>query len=284
MAHELLGESFDIHGGGLDLQFPHHENEIAQSACAHPHGDFARYWLHNEMVLVDGKKMSKSLGNFFTVRDKIEQYEMVFAIENIGPALRLRFLQSHYRSEMEIGDSFIESAATKLGFWAKVIDEHTDGLRPEHADLLPGVIECLADDLSTPEVVRILDNAAGALRQLPNSFMINQFADDQEQLAWSFLATLEFLGFDLESMRQLQHEHWSEKLKSRQLGTRPEISLMIERLLQERSAARRLKDFKRADQIRDAFTSAGVVVKDTKEGEVWELAPNFDPAKLEALQ
>ncbi len=73
MSRELLGETFDIHGGGIDLQFPHHENEIAQSACAHPEGGFARYWLHNEMLQVEGKKMSKSLGNFFTVRDLLDQ-------------------------------------------------------------------------------------------------------------------------------------------------------------------------------------------------------------------
>ncbi|OYX20718.1 MAG: cysteine--tRNA ligase, partial [Rhodobacterales bacterium 32-66-9] len=93
MARELLGDSFDIHGGGLDLQFPHHENEIAQSACAHPEGSFARYWLHNEMLQVEGKKMSKSLGNFFTVRDLLDQGVP-------GEVIRLVFLMTHYRSPM----------------------------------------------------------------------------------------------------------------------------------------------------------------------------------------
>ncbi|MBE0455566.1 MAG: cysteine--tRNA ligase, partial [Roseovarius sp.] len=94
MSFELLGESFDIHGGGNDLMFPHHENEIAQSCCAHPHGDFARYWLHNEMLQVEGKKMSKSLGNFFTVRDLLDQGVP-------GEVIRFVFLSTHYRKSMD---------------------------------------------------------------------------------------------------------------------------------------------------------------------------------------
>jgi cysteinyl-tRNA synthetase len=284
MAHELLGESFDIHGGGLDLQFPHHENEIAQSACAHPHGDFAHYWLHNEMVLVDGKKMSKSLGNFFTVREKIEQFDRQFSIENIGPAIRLRFLQSHYRSEMEIGDSYIEAAAIKLGTWSRLIEENISGDPPDNVSLLPELIQFLCDDLSTPEVVRLLEGAASTLKKLPDSYFINNFADSQESLAWSFLASLEFLGFDRASIQMLNHEHWNARLKARQVASKPVVESLIESLLKERAHARALKDFRRADEIRDAFAAAGVIVKDTKAGIVWELAPNFDPAKLEALQ
>ncbi|HRM74331.1 MAG TPA: class I tRNA ligase family protein, partial [Paracoccus sp. (in: a-proteobacteria)] len=94
MSYELLGESFDIHAGGIDLQFPHHENEIAQSACAHPHGDFARVWLHNEMLQVEGRKMSKSLGNFFTVRDLLDQGVP-------GEVIRFVLLSTHYRKPMD---------------------------------------------------------------------------------------------------------------------------------------------------------------------------------------
>jgi len=94
MAHDLLGESFDIHGGGNDLQFPHHENEIAQSCCAHPEGEFARYWMHNEMLQVEGKKMSKSLGNFFTVRDLLDK-----GIP--GEVIRFVFLSTHYGKPMD---------------------------------------------------------------------------------------------------------------------------------------------------------------------------------------
>jgi cysteinyl-tRNA synthetase len=143
MAHELLGESFDIHGGGLDLQFPHHENEIAQSACAHPHGDFARYWLHNEMLQVEGKKMSKSLGNFFTVRDLLDQ-----GIP--GEVIRFVFLMTHYRSPMDWTAEKAREAQATLAKWRAA----TKGVKVGKPD--ERVVAALADDLNT----------AGALARL----------------------------------------------------------------------------------------------------------------------
>jgi cysteinyl-tRNA synthetase len=137
MSHELLGESFDIHGGGLDLQFPHHENEIAQSACAHPQGAFARYWLHNEMLQVEGKKMSKSLGNFFTVRDLLDQ-----GIP--GEVVRFVLLSTHYRSPMDwTAEKARQAHEALLSFL-----EMTRGVEPAEPD--EEVVEALADDLNTP--------------------------------------------------------------------------------------------------------------------------------------
>ncbi len=107
MARELLGERFDIHAGGIDLQFPHHENEIAQSMCAHPHGQFARYWLHNEMLQVEGKKMSKSLGNFFTVRDLLDK-----GIP--GEVIRFVLLSTHYSKPMDFTMEKAEQAEATL--------------------------------------------------------------------------------------------------------------------------------------------------------------------------
>ena len=148
MAQELLGESFDIHGGGLDLQFPHHENEIAQSACAHPHGRFAQYWLHNEMLQVEGKKMSKSLGNFFTVWDLLDQ-----GIP--GEVIRFVFLMTHYRSPMDWTAEKARQAEATLRKW-----------RAATADVaasapLTGVVEALADDLNTAGALAALHAAAG---------------------------------------------------------------------------------------------------------------------------
>jgi len=140
MAHELLGESFDIHGGGLDLQFPHHENEIAQSACAHPHGQFARYWLHNEMLQVEGKKMSKSLGNFFTVRDLLDQGVP-------GEVIRFVFLMTHYRSPMDWTAEKALNAHRTLTKWYRQI-----GLSTAVAPYQP-VVDALADDLNTHEAL-----------------------------------------------------------------------------------------------------------------------------------
>ena len=144
MSYELLGETFDIHGGGNDLMFPHHENEIAQSCCAHPEGEFARFWLHNEMLQVEGKKMSKSLGNFFTVRDLLDQGYP-------GEVIRLVFLQTHYRKPMDWTDKKAKEAEATLRKWRAL----TAGIEPA-SSAAAAVLEALADDL----------NSAGAIAEL----------------------------------------------------------------------------------------------------------------------
>jgi cysteinyl-tRNA synthetase len=137
MSWEILGESFDIHGGGIDLQFPHHENEIAQSACAHPHGEFARVWLHNEMLQVEGKKMSKSLGNFFTVRELLAEGVP-------GEVIRFVMLSTHYRKPMDWTQKKREEAERRLAAWFR----KTEGVEP--AKVVPArVLDALADDLNT---------------------------------------------------------------------------------------------------------------------------------------
>ncbi|MFN3724261.1 MAG: class I tRNA ligase family protein, partial [Paracoccaceae bacterium] len=147
MAYELLGESFDIHGGGLDLQFPHHENEIAQSACAHEHGSFANVWLHNEMLQVEGKKMSKSLGNFFTVRDLLDQ-----GIP--GEVIRFVLLSTHYRSPMDwTREKAVEAMAT-LRTWRRVCGGAEGGAVNQE------VMDCLCDDVDTPGAIAHLHRLA----------------------------------------------------------------------------------------------------------------------------
>jgi cysteinyl-tRNA synthetase len=147
MAYELLGESFDIHGGGIDLQFPHHENEIAQSACAHPEGAFARYWLHNEMLQVEGKKMSKSLGNFFTVRDLLDQGVP-------GEVIRFVMLSTHYRKPMDWTEKKRQEAEATLQKWAALTSGVAAGQVPK------AVEEHLANDLNSPGVIMALHEAA----------------------------------------------------------------------------------------------------------------------------
>ena len=167
MAHELLGESFDIHGGGLDLQFPHHENEIAQSACAHPHGDFAHYWLHNEMLQVEGKKMSKSLGNFFTVRDLLDQ-----GIP--GEVIRFVFLMTHYRSPMDWTAEKARQAEATLRKFYSLASDALDNVEP-----YLGVINALADDLNTAQAVHELHQLAhvGDTAHLRASLQLLGFMD-----------------------------------------------------------------------------------------------------------
>ena len=144
MSYELLGASFDIHAGGIDLQFPHHENEIAQSCCAHPHGEFARVWLHNEMLQVEGKKMSKSLGNFFTVRDLLDQ-----GIP--GEVVRFVLLSTHYRKPMDWTQDKADQAKKTLRSWAQV------AVKPDEEVIDAQVVSALADDLNTTLALMRLD-------------------------------------------------------------------------------------------------------------------------------
>lgn len=148
MSLELLGASFDIHGGGLDLQFPHHENEIAQSCCAHPDAGFASVWMHNEMLQVEGKKMSKSLGNFFTVRDLLDQGVA-------GEVIRFVMLSTHYRSPMDWTKEKAMAAEATLRKWRQLVA----GVDPADA-ALPDVIAALSDDLNTAGGLAALHAAA----------------------------------------------------------------------------------------------------------------------------
>jgi len=164
MSHELLGESFDIHGGGNDLMFPHHENEIAQSCCAHPGSGFARVWMHNEMLQVEGKKMSKSLGNFFTVHDLLEEGVP-------GEVIRFVFLSTHYRKPMDWTAEKAREAQATLRKWYRQAEEGEGSAAPCEA-----VVEAVSDDLNTPKAITELHRLSQA--------------DDRSTLR----ATLRFLG------------------------------------------------------------------------------------------
>ncbi len=144
MSHDLLGDTFDIHGGGNDLIFPHHENEIAQSKCCFPSGGFANFWLHNEMLQVDGKKMSKSLGNYFTVRDLIEKGFP-------GEVIRFVFLSTHYRKPMDWTELKANQADSTLKRWYDMCSNLEEDLKPSAE-----AIEVLSDDLNTPAVIALL--------------------------------------------------------------------------------------------------------------------------------
>ncbi len=174
MSHDLLGESFDIHGGGNDLMFPHHENEIAQSCCANPEGDFAHYWLHNEMLQVEGKKMSKSLGNFFTVRDLLEQ-----GIP--GEVVRFVFLSTHYRKPMDWTEKKAAEAEATLRKWRAL----TAGIEPA-ASAAAAVLDALADDLNTAGAIaemHKLASAGDAASLLASANMVGLLTEDMG--AWA---------------------------------------------------------------------------------------------------
>ncbi len=167
MSYELLGASFDIHGGGNDLQFPHHENEIAQSCCAHPEGGFANYWLHNEMLQVEGKKMSKSLGNFFTVRDLLEQ-----GIP--GEVVRLVMLGTHYGKPMDWTEKKRAEAEQTLRNWRNLTAEVDAG------EVDPEMVDTLADDLNTAgAIARLHVLAKGDAATFKASALLMGFLTDE---------------------------------------------------------------------------------------------------------
>ncbi|MEX0318256.1 MAG: cysteine--tRNA ligase [Ruegeria sp.] len=243
MSHELLGESFDIHGGGNDLMFPHHENEIAQSRCAHPGGEFARVWMHNEMLQVEGKKMSKSLGNFFTVRDLLEQGVP-------GEVIRFVFLQTHYRKPMDWTEKKRGDAQKELGKWHRMKGANVPGAIP------PQILEALADDLNTPKAI-------AELRKLADKGDIPGLLAGMEIMGLRTVSS-EMLDLIKESERQLLDEAQANFASVREL-------------------AKQTKDFVELDRLKASLIDAGVEVRMSKEGVELLPGPGFDASKLEAV-
>ena len=246
MSHDLLGASFDIHGGGNDLQFPHHENEIAQSRCAHPESDFANYWLHNEMLQVEGKKMSKSLGNFFTVHDLLDGHDGEAPVP--GEVIRFVFLGTHYRKPMDWTEKKRAEAEATLRKWRGL----TAGIEPASSPLAP-VVAALADDLNT----------AGALAELHKAAAAGDAA--------GLLASAQVMGLLTEEMGA-----WAE-------GPELDLSALADKLHQTRLAAMESKDFSEVDRLKTALMAADVQVKMSKEGVELVPGPNVNTAALEAL-
>ncbi|WP_278921680.1 MULTISPECIES: cysteine--tRNA ligase [Pseudophaeobacter] len=245
MAQDLLGPSFDIHGGGNDLMFPHHENEIAQSCCANGDDSFARYWLHNEMLQVEGKKMSKSLGNFFTVRDLLDQ-----GIP--GEVIRFVFLSTHYRKPMDWTEKKAKEAEATLSDFKSLTFEAKSTVVDDE------VIAAISDDLNTSKAIT-------RLRELKKS-------GDAGRLK----ASLAFLGFDLNSI-----ETWWGMPKENMAMSGEEL---VGPIVLSRHEAKLRKDWATADRLRDMLANAGVILHDRKDKPAsWELSPDFDPAKLEGL-
>ncbi len=189
MSFELLGASFDIHGGGLDLQFPHHENEIAQSCCAHPGSDFARVWMHNEMLLVEGRKMSKSLGNFFTVRELLEQ-------GHPGEVIRFVMLSTHYRKPMDWTAEKAEQAQSQLRKWRALLT----GVAPTEPS--PELLADLCDDLNTGKVPFWLSHMAADLAQHRawEAQGVKDLVRTADEIEGEFLASANIVGLLLPEM------------------------------------------------------------------------------------
>ena len=256
MSKKYLGEEIDIHAGGEDLIFPHHENEIAQSECCNGK-HFARYWLHNGFLNIDNKKMSKSLGNFFTVREIGEQYDL--------QVLRFFMLSAHYRSPinfsrdiMESSKNALERIVTAVANLKHLLEEgKEENLTDAEKELLKEMPEfrkkfeeAMDDDLNTADAI-------SAIFELVK--FANTNADENSSKAFAEAVRNEIIS--LSDILGLIVEKEEENLDQE-----------IEKLIEERQAARKARDFKRADEIRDELLSQGIILEDTREGVKWKRA------------
>jgi cysteinyl-tRNA synthetase len=269
MSTVLLGESFDIHGGGKDLIFPHHENEIAQSEAASGK-PFVKYWLHNGFVNVNQEKMSKSLGNFFTIRDILKKYD--------PEVVRFFILTAHYRSPIDFSDQNLKEARAGLSRFYEALhaaDEALDGCAAgaessgEGTKLEETFRQAMDDDFNTAQALGHLFEGARALNRLLGEKKFRKKADKVAE-ARALRDTLRSLGGVL-GLFGSDPAVW---LRQRNLAGLSELGLSeedVQARIEERLQARRDKDFTRADQIRDALAEKGVELLDTPQGTTWKV-------------
>lgn len=244
MAH--LGDTIDIHGGGSDLIFPHHENEMAQGLCCVPDSQgYARYWIHNAMLDVEGEKMSKSLGNFTVLRDVLN--------EQPGEVVRLTLLSAHYRSNLNWSEQLLSQSRQTLDRLYTVLRDSQDLEAVEPNDLSSlEAVQALLDDLNTPRAI-------AALYELTSQFFKTTDNTERARLKGELIAITGILGIARQDPTSWFHGQ-------QQGGMSPET---IEALIQQRQDAKKAKDFARADEIRDELKQAGVLIQDTREGTQW---------------
>ena len=234
MSEKYLGKQFDIHGGGLDLIFPHHENEIAQSCCNNSTDEFANYWIHNGFVTINKEKMSKSLGNIVTISNAVKKYS--------GQVVRLALLSAHYSQPLDWNNKLLESQRATIDKWYNLYDKSDEEM---HLD----VAESLLDDLNTPGFI-------AKIHELYNS--ASKGDDKSKKL---FNSACKLLGlFDIDK------KHWDEFKRSNTDVT----ETFILQKINERLAAKKRGDFKSADEIRNELMDKGVVIEDQKEKTIWK--------------
>ncbi len=244
MAEAHLGDTIDIHAGGVDLQFPHHENEVAQSECAHGGKPFARWWLHNGMLNFGGAKMAKSVGNIQRVHELVREHP--------PEALRYALLSAHYRQPLEWSDGLIEQSVRTLDRLYGTLRDLAD---IEASPVIPDGIEAaLDDDLNTPQALAEISRLAGEARKATP-------ATDKIALKSQLLGAGLALG-----LLQQDPAAWFAR------GASNDDDARIQALVDERNAAKKARDFARADAIRDQLAAEGVLLEDTPQGVRWKRA------------
>ena len=244
MSEHYLGEHFDIHGGGQDLQFPHHENEIAQSEGAHDHA-FVNYWMHNGFVRVDNEKMSKSLGNFFTIRDVLQKYD--------AEVVRFFILRAHYRSPLNYSDHHLDDARqalTRLYTALRGVVVDATAIDWDHP-FAARFKQSMADDFNTPEAVAALFDLANEVNKTRSS--------SDAGLLKNLAGLLGILLRDPELFFQGEGDHGESSYSADK----------VEQLIIDRAAARQAKNFAESDRIRKELLDAGIVLEDSPQGTTW---------------
>ncbi|MBL4666042.1 MAG: cysteine--tRNA ligase, partial [Sneathiella sp.] len=244
MSKAELGDTFDIHGGGRDLIFPHHENEVAQSCCAHGEGTFAQYWVHNGFLTVEGDKMSKSLGNFRTVRELL--------LEAPGEALRLNMLSAHYRQPLDWTSDGVKQAKTNLDRLYTCLQSLSDVDAGQDA-VATDVQAALDDDINTPKALTALYAILSAANKATNPA-------DRSRLKGELLSAGKMLGILLQEP--------SDWFQSGIEGGMDEVE--IEALIADRVQAKLDKNYARSDEIRDSLKDQGIILEDSASGTTWK--------------
>ena len=249
MSESHLGETIDIHGGGRDLIFPHHENEIAQSTCAHGGAPYCRMWVHNEFVTVEGQKMSKSLGNVLLVRDLLDQAP--------AEAIRFALLSTHYRAALDWTTVRLDEAKRTLVKWYRALEVCTTSSSSEEPVPDSEVISALCDDLNTSV-------AFARIHQLVRELGQSSAPAEQAKLKHTIVASADVLGLLQQDPTTALAALTASSLKRGDID-----ATWIEQRIEDRRLARINKDFEQADHIRDELSAAGIRIEDSADGTTW---------------
>lgn len=246
MSCKQLGEHFDIHGGGSDLMFPHHENEIAQSSCAH-NGRYVNYWMHSGMVMIDHEKMSKSLGNFFTIRDVLQHYD--------AETVRYFLMSAHYRSQLNYSEDNLKQARTSLERLYTALRNTDVQSQPQGGEVFVSAFcQAMNDDFNTPEAYSVLFDMARE---------INRLKEENMNAANGLAAELRRLAGILGILQQQPDAFLQSNAKADD-----DVDL-IELLIKQRNEARQNKDWAQADIARNKLNEMGIILEDNAQGTLW---------------